>query len=193
MLLGLKETYKYNYISFDFLQEPWQNHGYWNLRKKIFCEEQHIFDGNDRDTIDNRAIPIVAMDEFMALVHNVVGAVRIDEREPQVWWGSRLCVEKNYRTHSRFKTKFLFDKEVNPLFTLSVGAALIYKAVSTTNYLGCSQFFAHVQEKNVKLFERLHWKSLEKISLHGYSHHLMEADLNYYPPSELARALNKVA
>jgi thiamine monophosphate kinase len=33
--------------------------GYWALRRAIFCEEQAIFHDSDRDTVDDRAIPIV--------------------------------------------------------------------------------------------------------------------------------------
>jgi hypothetical protein len=28
----------------------------------------------------------------------------------------------------------------------------------------------------------LHWRTLDRIDLHGRSHYLMRADLNYYPP-----------
>ncbi|MEI9892968.1 MAG: hypothetical protein WDN28_03385 [Chthoniobacter sp.] len=33
--------------------------GYWALRRAIFCEEQQIFQGTDRDEFDARAMPIV--------------------------------------------------------------------------------------------------------------------------------------
>ena len=32
------------------------------------------------------------------------------------------------------------------------------------------------------MFERLHWRSLGEVDLHGRPHHLMEADLAHYPP-----------
>jgi hypothetical protein len=32
------------------------------------------------------------------------------------------------------------------------------------------------------LFQQLHWRTLEEIELHGRPHHLMEADLAFYPP-----------
>jgi len=193
MLLDFEKPFKYNYISFDYLSQSWQNSGYWSLRKSVFCEEQKIFDGHDRDIVDEKAIPILALDECMALVYNVVGAVRIDEREPGIWWGSRLCVEKDYRTHSRFHTNLLFDEKTNPLFTISIGAALIYKAVCTAHFLGCDGFFAFVQKQNVKLFQRLHWECVREVNLHRVSHYLMKADLNFYPPSKLAQYLKNVA
>ncbi|MEO0888369.1 MAG: GNAT family N-acetyltransferase, partial [Cyanobacteria bacterium J06648_10] len=34
---------------------------------------------------------------------------------------------------------------------------------------------------NVRFFTRLHWQSLEEIDILGRPHHLMEADLDYYP------------
>ena len=120
----------------------------------------------------------------MGMEDQVVGIVRIDEREPGVWWGSRLGVAQEYRTTSRYNAYHLFPKNetVNP-FTLSVGASLIYKAVSTAHAIGCHKFLAFVQEQNVKFFSRLHWDSLEVVNLHGRIHHKMEADLNFYAPS----------
>ncbi|WP_109832679.1 MSMEG_0567/Sll0786 family nitrogen starvation N-acetyltransferase [Reichenbachiella versicolor] len=193
MIIETPKTYKFNYISFDYPHEPWDQKCYWNLRKNVFCKEQKIFSDSDRDIIDEHAIPIVALDECMGIVHNVIGAVRIDERSPRVWWGSRLCVDKDYRTHSRFNTNFLFSDEPKQIFTLSVGGALIYKAVTTANYLGCDQFFAHVQSQNVKFFKRLYWKELDKVIIHGKEHSLMEADLTQYPASPWAKKLEYVA
>jgi putative N-acetyltransferase (TIGR04045 family) len=66
---------------------------------------------------------------------------------------------------------------------LQVGKGLIYKAVTTANAWGCDRFLATVQLQNVRFFQRLHWHFLEKIDIHGLPHHLMEADLNHYPPS----------
>lgn len=166
---------------------------YSNLRKKVFCDEQQIFENSDRDILDDSAIPIVALDEYMGIVQNVVGAVRINERSPRIWWGSRLCVDNQYRTHSRFNTISLFDEEANRLFVTSMGGALIYKAVTTANYLGCDQFLAHVQTKNVKFFKRLFWKELDEVDVHGIKHSLMEADLTKYPPSNWAKSLQEVA
>jgi hypothetical protein len=39
-----------------------------------------------------------------------------------------------------------------------------------------------VQSRNVLLFRRLHWRPLKEISVHGRPHHLMQADLKWYPP-----------
>lgn len=177
------KPYKCNYLTLDFAKEEWEIKDYWKLRTDVFVREQGIFERHDRDTIDLNAIPIIAKCECMGMSDSVVGVVRIDEREPEVWWGSRLAVGANYRSHSRFNTRKLFGNNPETLFTLSVGASLIFKAVSTANYLGCKQFFAHVQAQNVKLFERLHWKKIKEVELFGHLHALMEADLDYYPAS----------
>lgn len=193
MIIESPKPYKFNYISFDYPSERWDQKCYWNLRRDVFCREQQMFKGTDRDVIDEHAIPIVAMDECMGIVHNVIGAVRIDERSPRTWWGSRLCVDKAYRTHSKFNTNFLFGQEIRKLFTGSIGGALIYKAVTTANFLGCDQFFAHVQAQNVKFFQRLFWKELDQVYIHGKAHSLMEADLSQYPSSSCAKNVEKVA
>ena len=193
MFIESPKPYKFNYIQFKYPTQDWEKKCYWNLRKQVFCAEQKIFGDDDLDIIDQNAIPIIALDECMGLVHNVIGAVRIDERTPGEWWGSRLCVDTHYRTHSRFNAHFLFDKEVNQIFTLSVGASLIYKAVTTANYLGCQRFFAHVQAQNVKFFRRLHWTAIKPVTIHGKSHYLMEADLSQYPASSWAKTLNEAA
>ena len=187
MIIEKPLPYKGKYITFDFASEAWQQRQYWNLRKEIFCDEQKIFEGQDRDTIDLNAIPIVAQCSFGGAVDQVIGVVRIDEREPGKWFGSRLGVAELYRLLSGFNSDKLFDKNI-PIhpFTLGVGAALIFKAVSTATALGCKEFYAHVQVQNVKLFERLHWKVLEIVTLHGMEHAFMQADLSYYPPSAIS-------
>jgi hypothetical protein len=39
----------------------------------------------------------------------------------------------------------------------------------------------------VRFFQRLHWDSLEEMVLCDRTHHLMEADLAHYPPSDEVR------
>jgi len=194
MIIEKPKPFKFNYISFDYPYEDWKSKGYWKLRSDVFCKEQGIFSDSDLDSIDDQAIPIVATDECMGIVHNVVGAVRIDERSPRVWWGSRLCVDPNYRTHARFQTNFLFEGNFfNPIFTLSIGASLIFKAVSTANYFGCDHFYAHVQSQNVKFFKRLYWEEIEEVIIHGQKHMLMKADLSKYPATAWKSQIINVA
>jgi putative N-acetyltransferase (TIGR04045 family) len=147
-----------------FATEAWERRRAAALRRRVFCEEQGLFAGDDRDAIDDVAIPIVAVSLLGVAADDVVGTVRIHQPEPGVWWGSRLAVAADYR-------------RVGPL-----GAALIRLAVSSAHARGCRTFLAHVQSQNVSLFRRLHWESLEEVDLHGRLHHRMRADLAAYPP-----------
>lgn len=196
MIIETPTPYKCNYITFDFPQEKWQYEQYWALRKSIFCDEQKIFQDTDQDDIDELAIPIIAECNYAGQLDQVIGEVRIDERQPGVWWGSRLGVSVPYRQLSRFNTSGLFDDQIaiHP-FTMNVGGALIYKAVSTALALGSTSFFAYVQEQNVNFFKRMHWESQQTETLHGKLHHLMECDLSCYKPSaiSLAQMNHKIA
>src|ERR1700677_4897041 len=75
--------------------------GYWALRRSIFCDEQGIFQGSDRDAIDDHAIPIVCESLIAGMEDSVVGVVRIDERAPGLWYGIRLGVAENFRSVKR--------------------------------------------------------------------------------------------
>jgi putative N-acetyltransferase (TIGR04045 family) len=60
--------------------------------------------------------------------------------------------------------------------------------VSSAHAIGCRRFLAHVQSQNVPLFRRLHWNVLAEETLLGRPHHLMQADLNHYPPCHTPHA-----
>jgi putative N-acetyltransferase (TIGR04045 family) len=141
---------------------------YFALRHAIFVEEQRVFTASEIDETDAIAYPIIAQ-------HNtqVVGVVRIYESAPRQWYGGRLGVHVDHRRAGK------------------VGKGLIQKAVMTANGWGCDRFLATVQSQNVRFFQRLHWTSLEEINVCGLPHYLMEADLNFYPPSLEARPLSK--
>ncbi|WP_017324020.1 MSMEG_0567/Sll0786 family nitrogen starvation N-acetyltransferase [Synechococcus sp. PCC 7336] len=149
--------------TFELAQSPEHLRGYFNLRQSIFCDEQQLFSHSDIDRTDNIAYPIVALDRDWVAGDRVVGVVRIYEAEPRLWYGGRLGVHARFRRRGR------------------IGQGLIQKAVTTANAWGCDRFLATVQWQNVRFFRRLHWTSLEEIALCGQRHHLMEADLNYYP------------
>ena len=134
---------------------------YFALRRTIFVEEQQIFEGDDRDDLDFVAYPIVAI----APNQQVIGVVRIYEVEPGIWYGGRLGTHADYRKGWQ------------------IGKGLINKAVTTANTWGCQQFLATVQVQNVRFFRRFHWQSLEELSICDRPHHVMEADLNFYPPN----------
>jgi hypothetical protein len=159
--------------------------GYWALRRSIFCEEQAIFRGSDRDAIDERAVPIVCESLIAGMEDAVVGVVRIDEREPGLWYGSRLGVAANFRSVKRLSPSVAVRNH-QPVFRGlgALGAGLIYKAVSTANKIGCHEFLATVQHQNARFFQRLHWEPLEQLELFGIQHVKMRADLGYYRPAE---------
>lgn len=145
--------------------QSWQRAAAAQLRRDVFCTEQGVFSGDDRDEIDLLATPIVALARLLGDDDHVIGTVRIHPgAKPAEWWGSRLAVSSAYRRQA------------------GLGTSLIRLAVSSAHAQGCRRFLAHVQAGNVLLFQRLHWQSLGEVDLHGRAHHLMEADLTHYPP-----------
>jgi putative N-acetyltransferase (TIGR04045 family) len=147
-----------------YATETWERRGAEALRRAVFCREQGLFGNDDRDGIDRVATPIVALSMLGVAADAVVGTVRIHEAGPGVWWGSRLAVAADHRGVG------------------ALGTALIRLAVSSAHGRGCTRFLAHVQSQNALLFQRLHWRTLEIVELHGRPHHRMEADLGFYPP-----------
>ncbi len=145
-------------------EEEWERAGAAALRARVFCDEQRVFQGHDRDAIDDEAIHFVALSTMAVLADEVVGTVRIHRGEPGLWTGSRLAVDRRYRRVG------------------ALGTALIRLAVGTANALGCRRFTAHVQAQNELLFRHLHWRRIAAAELHGRPHVLMEADLAAYPP-----------
>ena len=166
--------------NFQLALSPVEIKAYFDLRQLIFCQEQQLFCDTDKDEIDQYAYPIIAIDRSTSSSLNlgthlsmplnpVVGVVRIYETKPEIWYGGRLGTHPDYRKGWQ------------------IGKGLIYKAVTTANAWGCKQFFATVQLQNVRFFQRLHWQSLEEITICDRPHHLMEADLNFYPPNTESR------
>jgi putative N-acetyltransferase (TIGR04045 family) len=147
-----------------FATDAWERHAAAALRRQVFCTEQGLFDGDDRDAVDAIAIPIVALSHLGVANDAVVGTVRIHEAAPGEWWGSRLAVAADHRRVG------------------SLGTSLIRLAVTSAHARGCRRFLAHVQSQNAPLVRRLHWSSLAEVEIHGRPHHHMEADLGHYPP-----------
>src|ERR1700761_2090733 len=77
--------------------DPWERAGVARLREQVFCQEQGIFAGTDKDEIDSRAIHIVALSYNAVMLDEIAGTVRIHEAEPGLWWGSRLAVDMRHR------------------------------------------------------------------------------------------------
>jgi len=161
------------HVTAEVAIDAWQIAAYFELRACIFAEEQGLFQANDRDEFDAHATPIVALSRVAGMADEVIGVVRIYEKEPGIWFGGRLGVCERYRRRG------------------AVGKALIECAVSTAHAWGCRRFFATVQERNVRYFEHYAFRPLEAIEVCGSPHSLMEADLGAYPPCPLA--LRRVA
>lgn len=162
------------YVPLEYLVKwttlPWEEEGAYALRRAVFCEEQGIFAGDDRDETDQRAQLLVALACVAGMPDQVVGTVRIHQEEPGLWFGSRLAVHAAFRRHGK------------------LGATLIRLAVTSANAVGCHTFLAHVQSQNVPLFRRMHWQVIREEILLGRSHHLMQADLAHYPPCATPRS-----
>ena len=69
--------------------EPWELQACASLRQAVFCAEQGIFSNDDRDEIDSVAIHIVAIACVLGMPDELVGTVRIHDRDPDVWQGSQ--------------------------------------------------------------------------------------------------------
>jgi putative N-acetyltransferase (TIGR04045 family) len=128
----------------------------------LFCEEQGLFASDDRDPVDDRAIPLVAIACVAGMPDEVVGVVRIWEESPGNWWGGRLGTRLDYRRSE------------------AVGQRLVRLAVGTACRRGCSTFTATVQTPNVPFFERLQWSVVGSAVVCGVSHAVMQADLSHY-------------
>lgn len=164
MIIEPFAPYRASEFQVKFATSDWERREAHALRRTVFCEEQRIFAGDDRDAIDDHAIPIVALSMMGVAADSLVGTVRIHEAEPGLWWGSRLAVHEDFRRIG------------------ALGATLIRLAVSSANAIGCHTFFANVQVQNGLLFRRLHWDVIEEFEIYGKPHLRMKADLAYYPP-----------
>jgi putative N-acetyltransferase (TIGR04045 family) len=149
-------------VGFKLATEAWELVAYFALRRRIFCDEQRLFTADDRDAIDEQAIPIVAVARTAGIPDEIAGVVRIWEPSPGEWNGGRLGTHPDHRRSGK------------------VGAGLIHLAVGTACGRGCLRFRAMVQERNVRLFERLGWGVVERTVLLGVPHARMEADLARY-------------
>lgn len=146
------------------VSEAWERRDCAALRRAVFCDEQKIFESDDRDELDAHALPIAAIACLIGQPEDVVGTVRIVELEPGIWAGSRLAVHHDFRCSTW------------------LGTELIRHAVRTAHARGATRFLAQVQVQNVRLFERLHWRSIEAVAVNGRPHVLMQAELAHYPP-----------
>src|SRR5258708_25187669 len=126
---------------FKIAQTQLELEGYWALRRAIFCQEQGIFHESDQDTVDERAIPIVCASLVAGMEDLVVGVVRIDEREPGLWYGSRLGVAEEFRSIKKLSPGVAVRNH-QPVYPGlgALRAGLIYKTLPTPHPLYSPQF-----------------------------------------------------
>jgi len=164
MTIEQNASYAYSNFTIKWATSKWEISQAHKLRRKVFCHEQGIFDTDDQDHIDGRAKCLVALANEGCWHDKVVGTVRIHSEGNNVWWGSRLAVDNDFRAQ------------------VGLGSALIKLAVSSANGLGCEQFLAQVQKQNEPLFKRLNWKSQYEMMIRKKLHVVMEAELAKFPP-----------
>lgn len=123
-----------------------------DVRQKVFVEEQGIFQGSDRDDHDPGAVHIAAL-----LGRTVIGTVRVHEERAGIWWGGRLAVLPRYRGR--------------------IGRLLVKKAEEVVKERGGRRFLAHVRTDVVGFFLRCGWRRTEpdSVMVYGSPHALMEA------------------
>jgi putative N-acetyltransferase (TIGR04045 family) len=127
------------------------------IRRRVFVEEQGLFEGTDRDAHDDDPATI----HVLGLCGEVAaGAVRLYRlEEPGVWKGDRLAVLPPFRSRG-------------------LGAPLVRYAVRTAAEAGGRVMVAHIQPGNVTFFEHLGWERVgELVSFVGRPHQMMAIDL----------------
>lgn len=124
-----------------------------SVRHRVFCAEQALFAGSDRDEWDAVAVHLVAVSEG-----EVIGTVRLYERAPGSWVGGRLAVLPGRRGAAGFR--------------------LVRRAVEEAERRGATTFVASVQTANERFFRRLGWTvSGPGETVNGVAHVLMHAPL----------------
>lgn len=131
---------------------------HFEVRRRVFVEEQRIFAISDRDEVDLRpdTIHLVALSDGV-----VAGAVRLYPLDLQgtQWKGDRLAVLPQFRTSS-------------------LGGDLVRLAVRTSSLEGGSVMVAMIQLANVRYFERLGWmRDGEPVEYEGHPHQPMRIAL----------------
>ncbi|MGH2732993.1 MAG: MSMEG_0567/Sll0786 family nitrogen starvation N-acetyltransferase [Actinomycetota bacterium] len=130
---------------------------HFQIRHRIFVEEQDLFSGTDRDEHDDDSGTIHVLG-----LHGPVagGAVRLyPVEEPSRWKGDRLAVLPEFRK-------------------LWMGAELVRFAMRTAGERGGDLMVAHIQPQNVRFFRHLGWRRMgEPVEFHGRPHQMMAIPL----------------
>jgi putative N-acetyltransferase (TIGR04045 family) len=131
---------------------------HFELRRRVFVDEQRLFTPDDRDEHDDepRTLHVVGF-----VGDDGCGAVRLYplDTEAGLWKGDRLAVVRERRTNH-------------------LGAGLVRFAVATAGELGGRRMIAHIQLPNVAFFEHLGWRPVGDPELFvGVEHQLMSIGL----------------
>jgi radical SAM protein (TIGR04043 family)/putative N-acetyltransferase (TIGR04045 family) len=125
---------------------------YYAVRQEVFVQEQGIFREKDQDDHDAESLPIIGIDPESG---RVVGVVRCYPLGNGDWVGGRLAVL--------------------PAFRRGLGSRLVRQAMAEVQSRGCHNFYAQIQEQNVKFFQRLGWSLTGESSvLSGVVHYGMQ-------------------
>lgn len=137
--------------------EGFEREGHFAVRRQVFCDEQHLFDCDDRDARDDRP---ESLHVIGTVAGRIEGAVRLYPLEGSGRWkGDRLAVLPGSRVRH-------------------LGALLVGFAVRTAGDLGGERMVAHIQLGNVAFFAALGWVAEgAPLSFHGADHQLMAIGL----------------
>jgi AIR synthase-related protein len=161
---------------------------YRRLRRRVFVDEQGLFDRDDRDEHDDdpRTMVLLARDRDGL----VLGGVRLHPADPGGpdlgwWYGSRLAVYPASRNgasgllrESRSTSQFARTSAAYP-----VGPALVRAACGYAEAAGVLRFDATVQPGAERMFRRLGWASVGPVTVAGQPHALMR-----WPAGRIAAA-----
>jgi putative N-acetyltransferase (TIGR04045 family) len=94
-LADSRDTYRPAEYWIKWAQLPWEIDEAYKLRRAVFCIEQGIFVGDDRDDIDRHAQLLVAVSCCAGLPEQVVGTVRFMKPCPARGWGrGSRCIRR---------------------------------------------------------------------------------------------------
>jgi putative N-acetyltransferase (TIGR04045 family) len=145
------------------------------IRRRVFAEEQGLFDGSDRDDHDDDdatvrilglcgevaggAVRCYPLRDRLADAATGDGAVDVVNPGAGLWKGDRLAVLPSFRHNG-------------------LGAPLVRFAVRTAAEAGGRKMIAHIQPSNVGFFEHLGWYAVGgPVSYVGRPHQTMAIDL----------------
>jgi len=120
---------------------------HFDIRHRVFVDEQAVFTGSDLDAHDQRQSVI----RLLGYCDGVpAGTVRLFELDPAagLWQGDRLAVLEPFRVRG-------------------LGAPLVRCAVATAGAQGGHRMNAHIQLANVTFFQRLGWTAVDEPEIYA--------------------------